>query len=230
MKTMISAQNVTKSFPATDPAGGPGYVLNDVSLVLERGKIGTIIGRSGAGKSTLLHLIAGLDIPDQGRCYIGNELISSKDEESRARLRLENIGIVFQSFNFLESLTLRENIMIPSILLNSISREETAERIYSVSRLLGIEHALERQPGDVSGGELQRACIARAMVNNPKVILADEPTGNLDTSNRKKVLESLVRVRNRFEVAVLIVTHDQEISRSADSIFHLKDGKIEQFR
>ncbi len=224
---MIIVRNLSKHFYVENT---PRYVLNNVSLEIDKGQFGIITGRSGAGKSTLLHLIAGLDTPSSGECWIGDDLVSSFDEDGRAEFRLKNIGFVFQTFNFLSSLTISENIMIPKILLNNDSTPEIRSSIQNISNVLGINHILNQFPSDVSGGELQRACIARAMINNPRVILADEPTGNLDTENREVVVDSFNKIKGQFNVTILMVTHDEEIEKNADTIFHLKDGIINKIR
>ncbi|MDA2919662.1 ABC transporter ATP-binding protein [Desulfobacterota bacterium AH_259_B03_O07] len=224
---MISVRNLSKYFQVENNIR---YILNDVSLEINEGEFGIITGRSGAGKSTLLHLIAGLDTPSKGECWIGEESISSFDEDKRAEFRLKNIGFVFQTFNFLSSLTISENIMIPKILLNNDSTDQINSKIVKISNILGINHILNQLPNEVSGGELQRACIARAMINHPAVILADEPTGNLDTENRGVVVDSFNKMKGEFNVTILMVTHDEEIEENADTIFHLNDGIITKIR
>ncbi len=224
---MISVRNLSKYFQVENNIR---YILNDVSLEINEGEFGIITGRSGAGKSTLLHLIAGLDTPSKGECWIGEESISSFDEDKRAEFRLKNIGFVFQTFNFLSSLTISENIMIPKILLNNDSTDQINSKIVKISNILGINHILNQLPNEVSGGELQRACIARAMINHPAVILADEPTGNLDTENRGVVVDSFNKIKGEFNVTILMVTHDEEIEKNADTIFHLNDGIITKIR
>lgn len=224
---MIIVRNLSKHIQVENRVR---HILDNVSLEIENGHFGIITGRSGAGKSTLLHLIAGLDTPSRGECWIGEDLVSSFDEDRRAEFRLKNIGFVFQTFNFLSSLTISENIMIPKLLLNNESAAEVNAQIENMSKVLGINHTLNQLPSEVSGGELQRACIARAMINNPKVILADEPTGNLDTESREVVVESFNRIKSQFKVTILMVTHDEEIEKSADTTFHLKDGIIKKIR
>jgi len=224
---MISAKKLSKKFTIDSKVR---YVLKDINLELDKGKMGMILGRSGAGKSTLLHLVAGLDIPDTGECWIGDDCISSLDEEQRAEKRLGKIGFVFQTYNFLASLKIRENILIPAILLGKEPLFRTNERIKALSDILGINHILNQMPSEVSGGELQRACIARAMINNPGLIVADEPTGNLDTTNRGIVVESFKKIRDEYDVTVLMVTHDEEIKDHSDHVFHLKDGTLSVIR
>jgi len=224
---MISVRNLSKYFQVENNIR---YILNGVSLEINEGEFGIITGRSGAGKSTLLHLIAGLDTPSKGECWIGEESISSFDEDKRAEFRLKNIGFVFQTLNFLSSLTISENIMIPKILLNNDSTDQINSKIVKISNILGINHILNQLPNEVSGGELQRACIARAMINHPAVILADEPTGNLDTENRGVVVDSFNKIKGEFNVTILMVTHDEEIEKNADTIFHLNDGIITKIR
>lgn len=220
---MIKTEKLCKSYPFSN---GYRTILRDVDMEIEKGEFSIIAGRSGAGKSTLLHLLAGLDTPDSGRCIIGNTVISDVGEEERARIRLGSIGFVFQTFNFLSSLKIRDNIIIPGILLENEPFKTLEERTISISEVLGIQHTLDQLPSNVSGGELQRACIARAMINQPGVILADEPTGNLDTENREIVVDSFLKIRKQFKVTVLVVTHDEEIGRKADSIYQIMDGKL----
>ncbi len=202
------------------------YIIKDISFTLDSKKLGVISGRSGAGKTTLLHLIAGLDIPTDGECWVDETCISKLDSEKRAKFRLENIGFVFQSFNFLASLTISENISVPAYLNNGIKNSDIAQKVKSITEILGIDSLLDRYPNEVSGGEIQRASIARALINNPKIVLADEPTGNLDTENREIVLQSFKRIISEFGVTVLMVTHDKELEKSADTIFHLNDGVL----
>ena len=220
---MIKVDNISKSITTR---GKTLNILNNISFELNKSELGVISGRSGAGKTTLLHIVGGLDIPTSGKCLINNECISELDDQKRAKFRLSHIGIVFQSFNFLMSLTIEENISVPAILKNSPTNLKSD--IKQITKILGIEKLLNRYPNEVSGGELQRACIARALINNPEIILADEPTGNLDKENRKVVLDSIKTIIKEFEVTVLMVTHDIEIESSADRIFHIDDGTLKQ--
>lgn len=220
---MIKVDNVSKSIVTRDKTLN---ILNNISFELNKSELGVISGRSGAGKTTLLHIIGGLDIPTSGKCFINNECISELDDQKRAKFRLSHIGIVFQSFNFLMSLTIEENISVPAILKNS--PVNLKNNIEEITKILGIEKLLNRYPNEVSGGELQRACIARALINSPEIILADEPTGNLDKENRKIVLDSIKTIIEELKVTVLMVTHDIEIESSADKIFHIDDGRLKQ--
>ncbi len=216
---MIKLENVTKSIEFRNKTL---HILKGISFYLDKAELGVISGRSGAGKTTLLHIIAGLDTPTDGKCYIDERCISELNDQQRADFRLSNIGIVFQSFNFLMSLTIEENISVPAILKNS--DRNLKNHIKNITDILGIGGLLDRYPNEVSGGELQRACIARAMINNPGIILADEPTGNLDKQNRETVLNSIKKIIDEYKVTVLMVTHDLDIERSANKIFHIDDG------
>lgn len=220
---MIRLSGISKAVTQSDKTH---YILKEISFEVPNGELSIISGRSGAGKTTLLHLIAGLDVPTQGDCWIGNTCISKLNSEQRAKFRLENIGFVFQSFNFLASLTIAENISVPAYLNNNISNSHIDKKVKNITDILGISSLLDRYPNEVSGGEIQRASIARALVNDPKIILADEPTGNLDTENREIVIQSFKSVINEFGVTVLMVTHDKELEGSADSIYNLRDGVI----
>lgn len=222
---MIKAKELYKNYPGTYKERN---ILKKVNLDIRKGEFCIVAGRSGAGKSTLLHILAGLDIPDRGECWIGNEHVSIMNEEDRAAMRLKNIGFVFQTFNFLSSLKIEDNIIIPGILLEEESLDSLKHRAMSLSELLGIDKVLNQLPSEVSGGELQRACIARAMINHPRVILADEPTGNLDTTNREIVIDSFNMIKDEFSVTIMVVTHDEEIEKSCDRVFHLQDGTLNE--
>lgn len=218
---MIKLERISKTIEHSDRII---QILNDITLDLEKSELGVITGRSGAGKTTLLHIAAGLDIPTNGKCWIDGKCISDLDDRQRASFRLKNIGIVFQSFNFLSSLTIEENISVPAVLKNE--SDNIKQKVNDLTTILGIKRLLDRYPKEVSGGELQRACIARALINNPDVILADEPTGNLDKKNRETVLQAIKTIIEEYKVTVLMVTHDTEIEKSASRVFHIDDGKL----
>lgn len=224
---MIRLSKISKAVGIEDKTH---YIIKDISFSMDSGKLGVISGRSGAGKTTLLQLIAGLDVPTSGECWVDEICISILNSEKRAKFRLKNIGFVFQSFNFLSSLTISENISVPAYLNNGVKNSSIEEKVKSITEILGINSLLDRYPNEVSGGEIQRASIARALINNPKIVLADEPTGNLDTENREIVLQSFKKIIDEFKVTVLMVTHDKELEKSADVVFNLNDGELMEVR
>lgn len=219
---MISFNRVTKSYLS---AGRPTQVLRGVTLEIAQGQLAVITGRSGSGKSTLLNLLAGLDRPDSGEISIAGTKLSAMDAEAAARCRLQQIGIVFQFFNLLPTLTLRENVSLPGHLLG-LKRREIDTRASENLERVGVLSLADRLPNEVSGGEIQRTAIARALMNRPSVLLADEPTGNLDRANGdtvQAIFRSLVDDQN---TTVLIVTHDLQLARDADMVVTLNDGEV----
>ncbi len=219
---MISAHGVTKSF------GAPSCrrtVLNGVTLEIERGEFVALAGRSGSGKSTLLHILAGLEYPDAGSVTVDGTEITGRDADSLAEFRLRRVGLVFQFFNFLPTLSLIENVALPAYLLGSRKRAANGQAA-ALLGAVGLSEAASRLPHEVSGGELQRAAIARAMVNEPAVLFADEPTGNLDEQSSGQVLELLRRLVRERGVTILMVTHDPSVRESADRRLSIADGVV----
>lgn len=219
---MISVNGVSKSYLS---AGQPTQVLRGVTLEIAQGQLAVITGRSGSGKSTLLNLLAGLDRPDSGEIAIAGTKLSALDAEAAANCRLRQIGIVFQFFNLLPTLTLRENVSLPGHLLGLKRREIDSRAAENLDRV-GVLSLADRLPNEVSGGEIQRTAIARALMNRPSVLLADEPTGNLDRANGdtvQAIFRSLVDDKN---TTVLIVTHDLQLAKDADLVVTLNDGEV----
>lgn len=198
--------------------------LDGVSLKVREGDFTTIIGPSGSGKSTMLHMIGLLDQPTKGEIYVDRIDTSNMSDGKKAELRKNKIGFVFQTFNLIPSLTALENVEIPQILLGK-NKDERGKRAREILKSLGI---LERQghyPNQLSAGEKQRVAIARALVNDPEVILADEPTGNLDSKRGEEILE-ILRELNKKGKTVIVITHDQNIARKSKKVIRLKDGRI----
>lgn len=198
-------------------------VLDSVSISVADGEFMVVEGKSGSGKSTLLSLLSGLDKPTSGRVFIEETDITDMSEDDLAPLRNETIGFVFQSFHLVPSLTALENVMFPSELRGDPDAFKKAETLL---RRVGLQDRGSNFPHQLSGGEKQRCAICRAMINDPRIIFADEPTGNLDSENGRAILELLLELRNERQTTLVLVTHDLEISRTADRIITLKDGRI----
>jgi len=204
-------------------------VLKGVSLELRKDDIVAIVGPSGAGKSTLLHILGGIDKPSSGRVFLDNSDFYSMDDAKRARFRNQKIGFVFQFYHLLPEFTALENVMLPAL----IKRQETKDKKQGLKNRaeilledVGLGKRMHHRPGELSGGEQQRVAIARALVNNPKVLLCDEPTGNLDSEMGREILNILFNLNKKHKTAIVIVTHDKEIARKAHKIIEMKDGRI----
>ncbi len=196
-------------------------LLDDVSLEVEADEVVAVLGRSGSGKSTLLHLLGALDRPDSGRIVLAGSELTAQSPRALARTRLRHIGFVFQSFHLIEELTGEENVLLPARLPGARRGGEGRGRRLIAD--LGLEAVAQRRPHELSGGEQQRFAIARALVNDPELVLADEPTGNLDQENGAAVLELLRGLSGR---AVVIVTHEPQAAAIADRVLHLHDGRL----
>jgi ABC-type lipoprotein export system ATPase subunit len=196
-------------------------ILDEVDLEVEAGEVVAVLGRSGSGKSTLLHLLGGLDRPDAGRIVLAGQDITSQSPRALAKTRLRHVGFVFQAFHLIEELSGEENVLLPARLPGAArGGERRARRLIGE---LGLTEIARRRPHELSGGEQQRLAIARALVNDPELVLADEPTGNLDQENGATVLALLRNLRRR---AVVIVTHEPEAAAIADRVLHLQDGSL----
>jgi lipoprotein-releasing system ATP-binding protein len=221
---LISANNLIKSYQNNKMKL---EVLRSVSLDIIKDQISVIIGASGAGKSTLLHMLAGLDRPDSGNVYYNEKDIFKFGDDKLARFRNKNVGLVFQFHHLLPEFTALENVAIPQMIdgksLNAASRK-AKELLESV----GLNERINHKPAELSGGEQQRVAVARALVNDPEVIFADEPTGNLDSTNSEAIHNLIVELRNKFRKTFVIVTHNKGLVRLADKIFEMKDGRLIQ--
>ena len=215
---MIRTKNIKKSF-------GELQVLKGIELEISQGEIISIVGASGAGKTTLLQIIGTLMQKDQGEVWIGDTNIDSLKEKQLARFRNQKIGFVFQFHHLLPEFTALENVCIPGFIAKR-SRKEVESRAKDLLAFLGLESRLEHKPNELSGGEQQRVAVARALVNEPAVILADEPSGNLDSQNKKELHEMFFVLREKFNQTFVIVTHDLELSEMSDRVIRMKDGQI----
>ena len=197
--------------------------LDDVSFTVEQGEFVAIIGPSGSGKSTLLHILGGVDTPTSGSVIIGDEDISKLNETALAVFRRRQIGLVYQFYNLIPILTVEENLTLPLLL---DGRKPDKRQIDSLVNRLGLSKRLNHLPNQLSGGQQQRVSIGRALINNPALMLADEPTGNLDSENSKEIVSLLRQFNKELNQTVIIITHDEKIALSADRIISIEDGKI----
>ncbi len=223
MSSILRITNVKKSFKA--PENGVVNVLNGVNLEIKPETITSIIGSSGSGKSTLLHIIAGLDKIDSGLIEWQGDDITQWDDKKIATFRNTEIGFIFQFHHLLPEFSAIENVMIPAIIHGKSERESNLLAKELLDEF-GLSHRIEHRPNQLSGGEQQRVAMARALINTPALILADEPTGNLDEKNSSTVLKYLLTLRDRFKVSILMVTHDKSITEDGDFIFEMNDGKL----
>jgi ABC-type lipoprotein export system ATPase subunit len=219
---ILSLQNVTKEYVSD---GQPVKALADVSLAVERGSFVALVGRSGCGKTTFLNLSGAMDFPSSGQVQIDGITTSRLDDATLTRIRREKVGFVFQSFQLIQTLTAIENVELPLLLARKANARETARERLAWVELDGLG---ERLPHQLSSGQMQRVAIARALVHAPSLLLADEPTGNLDTATGNLVLELLRRLTTQQGAATLMATHSPEAAEIADMIVHLRDGKIEE--
>jgi putative ABC transport system ATP-binding protein len=223
---LLVAENVGKTYAAGDARVA---ALTDVSLTVSPGEFVAIVGPSGCGKSTLLHLCGAMDRPTSGQLMLDGDRLDTMSEEALTRLRRRRIGFVFQFFNLLPTLTLGENIALPLLLGRTTTREAMAKAA-SLAERVGVAHRLDHLPPQLSGGEMQRAAIARALVHSPVLLVADEPTGNLDSGNGLRVLELLQTMNRESGVTVVLATHAANIAATADRIVELRDGRVESIR
>lgn len=215
---ILLAENIHKSF-------GPLKVLKGVNLEVRRGEILTIIGKSGSGKSTLLHICGTLDTPDSGMLMINSRYLHKIQASEIAHFRNRHIGFVFQFHHLLNEFTALENIMIPSMIARNDQRESRS-RALELMEILQIKDRMEHKPNQLSGGEQQRVAIARALINRPDLILADEPTGNLDSQSSSELHSLIFDLRDQFELTFIIVTHNTDLSRMSDRTLTMKDGLL----
>lgn len=216
---MIKADNIKKSF-------GNLEVLKGINLDIPKGKLYSIVGASGAGKTTLLQILGTLSKPDSGEIYFNDNRISSMSEKRLAAFRNKEIGFVFQFHHLLPEFTALENVCIPAFIAKTPKAKAEAKAKELID-YLGLTDRMSHKPSELSGGEKQRVAMARALVNNPSVVMADEPSGNLDSSNRDELHELLFKLRDELGQTFIIVTHDDNFADRSDKIIHIKDGIIE---
>lgn len=217
---ILKAENLVKTYGSGDTAVN---ALNGVSLEVKKGEFVAVVGQSGSGKSTLLHLLGAMDYPTSGSLTVDGQDVFALKGEALAEYRRRKVGFVFQFFNLLPVMTAKENIMIPLSLDG-----KTADKDYlnELAQAMGISERLDHYPHQLSGGQQQRVAIARAMITRPSVILADEPTGNLDSASGKEILALLKSTVQKYEQTLILITHDNSIAAEADRIITIKDGKL----
>ena len=213
--------DITKIYVGTDVGT---TALKDIDLIVKKGEFLAITGRSGSGKSTLMHIIGLLDTPTSGTYFLNGTDASKLDEDEQAFQRNKEIGFVFQSFNLLPKLNALENVILPAIYAGTNAKERT-EKALELLTELGLEDHLNKRPNQMSGGQQQRVAIARALMNNPELILADEPTGNLDTHSGEDVMNTLKQL-NKEGKTIVLITHEHDIAAQAKKILHLEDGML----
>jgi ABC-type lipoprotein export system ATPase subunit len=214
----LQVSRITKSYGSTP-------VLRGVSLSLDPGERVALMGPSGSGKSTLLNCIAGIDRPDEGRIEIGGEALGELDEDGLCRLRRESVSTVFQFFHLLPTLSAWENVEFP-LQLNGVPEPERSERVGSLIEEVGLSRRARAMPQELSGGEMQRVAIARALAISPRLILADEPTGNLDSATGESILDLLASLGDRHGIAMLVVTHSPQVTRICRRTLEMRDGGL----
>ena len=203
------------------------YALNGVDLEVKRGERVAIMGPSGSGKSTMLNLICGLDVPTSGRVCVDGTDLSQLSDDQRTRLRREKVGMIFQSFNLLPTLSAMENVSIP-LRLRGLARREAEKRAHALLERVGLHRQATHRPDEMSGGECQRVAIARALIFEPPLLLADEPTGNLDSASGAGVLQLLEELHRELNTTVLLVTHDAHTAQTCERMLILRDGQVAQ--
>ncbi len=219
---MIRLVSVSKVY---DGAGSRVTALADVSLEIAPKEFVALMGPSGCGKSTLLHLVAGVDLPTAGQVFVDSRALAALSDRALSQFRRDRVGIVYQFYNLLPTMTAWENVALPTLLRGAparVARERAEERL----RLVGMLHRKDHWPHELSGGELQRVAIGRALVNDPPILLADEPTGNLDSKAGRDVLDLLARLNAERGVTIVLATHSQEAASFAQRTIHLRDGSI----
>lgn len=220
---MLECRNITKIYQNGDQRT---TVLRGLSFTVQDGEFVSIMGPSGSGKSTLMHILGALDTPTSGEYLFDGKDMATLSEDELALIRREKIGFVFQSFNLLARTSVMRNVMLPLVYLE-LPPEERAERAEAALRAVSLDEARwQNKSNQLSGGQMQRVAIARALVNNPSLILADEPTGNLDTKTGEKVLETFERLNREYGHTVILITHEDEVAAHADRILSIRDGEL----
>ena len=217
---IVKVEHLSKTYGKGDTQV---HALDDVSFTVPQGQFLAIVGPSGSGKSTLLHILGGVDTPTSGSVNIGGTDIGKLDETALAIFRRRQIGLIYQFYNLIPILTVEENLTLPLLL---DGRKPDRKQIENLVSVLGLENRLYHLPNQLSGGQQQRVSIGRALVNNPALVLADEPTGNLDSENSREIIALLRRFNREYKQTVIVITHDENIALSADRVLAIEDGKI----
>ncbi len=221
---ILKVENLSKTY-------GKGEVrveaLKNASFSMERGEFGAVVGVSGSGKSTLLNCIGGLDEASAGKVYIGGRDLFAMGENERTIFRRQNIGFIFQSFHLIQELNVEQNIIFPLLL---DYRKADQERVEEILEVLGLENRRKHLPGQLSGGQQQRVAIGRALITRPALVLADEPTGNLDSQSSQDVMDLLCKASRHYQQTILMITHNMDLTPSADRVFQVTDSKLNELR
>ena len=218
---VLEAKSISKSF--TD-GKTTVEVIKNLSLQVKAGEFVSIVGSSGSGKSTLLHVLGGLDCPTEGQVFLNDQRFDILGEAERGYLRNQHLGFVYQFHHLLPEFSALENVAMPLMLRAGTNYKQSKEQAEYLLNRVGLSHRMTHKPGELSGGERQRVALARALVTKPELMLADEPTGNLDRKTAVKIFELLSELRREFNMAMLIVTHDEQLAQAGDSILHMQDG------
>lgn len=222
MQTILKSENITKYFYTPEKF----KVLDNISFEIKKSEFVSIIGKSGSGKSTLLYVLSTMDTDYTGKIFIENEILTGLKQDKLALIRNRNIGFVFQFHYLLPEFSCLNNVMIPALKLNKYTRKEIEEHAYQKLKLLGIEDQALKPASKLSGGQQQRVSIARALINEPKIIMCDEPTGNLDTKNTTIVLDTFKQISKELQQTIITVTHDNDFAKASDRIIEMQDGRI----
>ena len=222
MQTMLRAKNITKYFYTPQEF----KVLDNISFEIKESEFVSIIGKSGSGKSTLLYVLSTMDTDYSGNIFIENDLITGLKQDKLAMIRNKHIGFVFQFHYLLPEFSSLKNVMLPAMKLNRYSKKEIEEEAYQKLKLLGIEEQALKPASKLSGGQQQRVAIARALINKPKIIMCDEPTGNLDTKNTAIILDLFHKISTDLNQTIITVTHDNDFANSSNRIIEMQDGRI----
>ncbi|TCP25158.1 lipoprotein-releasing system ATP-binding protein [Tenacibaculum skagerrakense] len=222
MDIVLEAKNINKNFQKPVPF----HVLKDINFKINKGEFASIMGKSGCGKSTLLYILSTLDTDYSGELFLNNELISKKSSDYLSYIRNKHIGFVFQFHYLLSEFSVLENVMLPAKKLAEKTLKEIEFDAMSKLKMLNIEHLTKKRASRISGGEKQRVAIARALINNPSLIIGDEPTGNLDSHNSSNVFNIFRQLKEEEGLSLLVVTHDHEFAEKTDRIIQMEDGKI----
>jgi len=222
MKTILEAQHINKYFSNPNKI----MVLNDINFTINEGEFVTVIGKSGCGKSTLLYILSTMDTDHEGSLLIDGERIDGKKDWELARIRNEKIGFIFQFHYLLNEFTVLRNVMLPGLKLERFTEKEIEKQALEKLAMLDIEHLAHKRANRISGGEKQRVAIARALINNPAIIMGDEPTGNLDKKNREIVFDIFSSLAKEYKQTLLIVTHDESMAAISNRVIEMEDGRI----
>lgn len=204
----------------------PKVALNNLSLKVDEGDFVCIMGASGSGKTTLISIMSTIDDATNGKIIIGNKNIATMNENEKSKMRKNEIGFIFQNYNLIDSLRIKDNILF-SLRLNKVDQQTQLEKLNELTKMLNIEEIIDKYPSQCSGGQQQRAAIARALINEPKIIFADEPTGNLDSLNARELMEYFVKINEEKHTTIIMVTHDSFVASYSKKVYYMKDGHLD---